>query len=514
MYWPYWYEVELDEETVEMEGEMVDELDVFGYMAVTPKASQTASVKVFFYYKAPSSEWYWDYAYGVPYCPVIPVVFSCDADWKLTGILNSSLYEVVLDGKSDGWIEMNVTLKRKLVANEKIFFGVYSDILGPVGTHDTDPTKMCRLYFSSERRNDYSSQTAYISSASWISKSQSIEWYNDICCYLQYENESIAYARTVLGNVGAATDNSRKSVWKRTLLQGGNVTSSLSRKSVWKRTLTQAGNVASNLSRKTDWKKNAVSSGSCTSILQSHNRMSRNRVSGVSVSDSNSRRIFIFRNLENIMSAVSRNYINCSMRISELEEIGLYDVLTRHAWLKKNCGSNAKVLSLNERKNSLCRGIAARIKPSEAHSKKLCCSRMIENSGLVNAGTDRALNKKIEETDVFSSWDSLQRLLFIMRLCFSSSGVLERLEQKADYKRLSESVVDDEEEVSRCGESFRKAMEEAEVSAQPFASRLFFRTVQTVMGFWDWLRGKIREANNVVTFFCPIHLEVELECYI
>ena len=44
--------------------------------------------------------------------------------------------------------------------------------------------------------------------------------------------------------------------------------------------------------------------------------------------------------------------------------------------------------------------------------------------------------------------------------------------------------------------------------------RLFFRTVQTVMTFWDWQRGKIREANNVVTFFCPIHLEIEMECRI
>ena len=55
-------------------------------------------------------------------------------------------------------------------------------------------------------------------------------------------------------------------------------------------------------------------------------------------------------------------------------------------------------------------------------------------------------------------------------------------------------------------------IDEVEIAALPFASRLFFRAIQTVMGFWDWIRGKIREANNVVTLFCPISTEIELEC--
>ena len=69
-------------------------------------------------------------------------------------------------------------------------------------------------------------------------------------------------------------------------------------------------------------------------------------------------------------------------------------------------------------------------------------------------------------------------------------------------------------EVLRKQVPFRSMMSESDFTARPFASRLFFRTVQTVMGFWDWLRGKIREANNVVTFFCPIDLEINFECKI
>ena len=84
----------------------------------------------------------------------------------------------------------------------------------------------------------------------------------------------------------------------------------------------------------------------------------------------------------------------------------------------------------------------------------------------------------------------------------------------ADYKRLPESIVDDEELIIRSGDNFRSFSDEVDFEALPFASRLFFRTVQTVMNIWDWLRGKIRETNNVLTFFCPIDLEITMECRI
>ena len=69
-------------------------------------------------------------------------------------------------------------------------------------------------------------------------------------------------------------------------------------------------------------------------------------------------------------------------------------------------------------------------------------------------------------------------------------------------------------EVIRKQVAFRNNLEDVYLAALPFASRLFFRAVETVMNFWDWLRGKIREANNVVTLFCPIAYEIELECRI
>lgn len=44
-----------------------------------------------------------------------------------------------------------------------------------------------------------------------------------------------------------------------------------------------------------------------------------------------------------------------------------------------------------------------------------------------------------------------------------------------------DSGVDDQEIIRRSGESYRSFSDELEFEALPFASRLFFRTIQTVM---------------------------------
>ena len=58
-----WYEVCIDEdedEYEEMEGETVDEQDIFARRAIVPKNSNSNTVTIVFYYYAPTSEWYWD----------------------------------------------------------------------------------------------------------------------------------------------------------------------------------------------------------------------------------------------------------------------------------------------------------------------------------------------------------------------------------------------------------------------------------------------------------------------
>ena len=121
---------------------------------------------------------------------------------------------------------------------------------------------------------------------------------------------------------------------------------------------------------------------------------------------------------------------------------------------------------------------------------------------------------KTEASSILTFDDEHDSRMFFNRLSISENQIIDSLERKVDWKRLIEITPDAESEVLRKQVLFRSAESQSDFTARPFASRLFFRTVQTVMSLWDWIRGKIREANNVVTFFCPIHLEIEMECRI
>lgn len=412
------WETEVDEDEYEdLWGEYVFDSFITGFRAVCPKNSQTTTVSFKYYYYAPTSEWYWEYNYSTPYSPVIPLVYSCDSDWKISECLNQVYTETSFTNQPNGWKTVTATLKRKLQQGERIFFGLYADVLGFAILGEADyETTSCYQYYSLEARRNYASQIAYFTSSNFLRRQRSLSSDYEVCLYVEYENEidSIAYTRTVLGNVRASTSNSRKMIWKRSLRPGGNVYSYLNRKAIWKR--------------------NSNSSGSFTSFCQRHNLLQRASSSDFSATSENSNKLFFFRFFEDSSDLLARTLRNNRM--------------------------------------------------------------------------------KIENSESFSLSDNLQHLLLIIRACFSSAESSETLRQKADYKRLPESHVDDEESVIRWGESFRNFTDEVEFEARPFASRLFFRTVQTVMSFWDWLRGKIREANNVVTLFCPIADEITLECRI
>lgn len=354
------YEVEIDDdEYEEMEGELVDEQDVFGYRAICPKNSDSTMVTINYYYHAPTSEWFWDYMYGDPYRPFIPLVFAADANWNLTECLNASFYETSLTGQSDGWKSFNVTLKRKLVEGERIFFGLYSDIFGYVTTGEVEDanTTMCYFYWSRARRQNYASQLAYVTSPDFIGQQRNIcsDW--EICIYLQYENEpdGIFYTRSVLGNVGASGSFAGRSL-----------------------------------------------------------EAKRNMLRTLALNDSSSRRLWKI--------------------ITKAESLGASDIASK--------------------------------------------------------------------------------LLLLIRGCFSGTSMADTAKRKACYHKAIENTFANEERVNRLGESFRSFEDKLSVDTLSFASRLFYRAVESFMSFWDWLRGKIREANNVLTLYCPIADKITLDCKI
>ena len=355
-----WYETEIDEDEYEdMEGELVDEENVFGRRGIVPKNSNSNTVTVFFYYYAPTSEWYWNYSYGVNYKPVIPVVFAADANWNLTQCLNSYFTETSFTGQANGWKALNVTLTRKLVEGERIVFGVYSDLIGYASTGEIEDadTTMSYFYWTKAKRRDYASQISYISSPEFINQQRNIFNDYEICLYLQYENEpdGFFYTRSVVGNVGAAGSFAGRSL--------------------------------------------------------------------------------------------------------------------------------------------------------RAYRGKTDAAVFIDIS-------ERILCKRILKSETVSFADTAQKLLFLLRSVFSLSAATDTLLRRSDFQKSIFSSIENVEEVKRLGESYRSFADAAEIQARPFASRIFYRAVETVMNIWDWLRGKIREANNVVTLYCPVWMEVELECRI
>lgn len=146
--------------------------------------------------------------------------------------------------------------------------------------------------------------------------------------------------------------------------------------------------------------------------------------------------------------------------------------------------------------------------------RSLGAKRTMLRTLALNDFSSRRLSKIITKNEILGASDIASKLLLLIRGCFSSTDCSDTVERKACYHKVIENTFENEESLSRLGESFRSFEEELSVDALPFASRLFYRAVESFMSFWDWLRGKIREANNVLTLYCPIADEITLDCKI
>lgn len=110
--------------------------------------------------------------------------------------------------------------------------------------------------------------------------------------------------------------------------------------------------------------------------------------------------------------------------------------------------------------------------------------------------------------------DESLRQLLLKRSKIETLLFFEKFSKTLSFKRIVVFFADINTELKRSGSSYRSTTDEVPVLARAFASRLFFRTVDTVLSFWDWLSGKIRGTNNIVSFYCPIDLEIEIETHI
>ncbi|MBR1638859.1 MAG: hypothetical protein IJ688_05690 [Treponema sp.] len=185
---------------------------------------------------------------------------------------------------------------------------------------------------------------------------------------------------------------------------------------------------------------------------------------------------------------------------------GIYKKLLQE--IKAACGTSGRKLGAKRK------GPDEIVSYSDLFFRNQIFKRLFSENLVPSSTSERKHGMKHSLSSFLSGISERESRMLFFRGADSLNEVTDITEKKLEYFRLIEPDPNVESEVTRQQILFRSADSEIDFTAKPFASRLFFRTIQTVMSFWDWLRGKIREANNVVTFFCPIDLEINLECKI
>lgn len=93
---------------------------------------------------------------------------------------------------------------------------------------------------------------------------------------------------------------------------------------------------------------------------------------------------------------------------------------------------------------------------------------MWEQPWALHSSSGRIHEISILTSDSFSFSDGVEKLLLLIRSVFSPVDFTEEFERKTVYKRLTDSSVDDQEEIGRTGVSFRNFSDELEFEALPF----------------------------------------------
>lgn len=206
---------------------------------------------------------------------------------------------------------------------------------------------------------------------------------------------------------------------------------------------------------------------------------------------------------------------NFNYAVNEAAVINVSSAVNRKSVLKKLLSEIKAVTGTTGRHQLHIRNAGNhRLGVSDSFAKRMYFARLLSERKSMATLLSRKHFMTRQFNDAFEpvALKDYQRLLF--RSGDDALVPAASIRKTLSWKRLLEIEPEIETEVIRKQVAFRNNLDEVQLAALPFASRLFFRAVETVMGFWDWLRGKIREANNVVTLFCPISTEIELECRI
>ena len=199
--------------------------------------------------------------------------------------------------------------------------------------------------------------------------------------------------------------------------------------------------------------------------------------------------------------------------VTEQSVVNVSSSVARKSVLKKLLSEIKSITGTADRRRLLMRNAgSSSVGVSDSFAKRLYFTRLLSETKSMSELLQRRHFMMRQFNDVFEAeaLRDYRRLLF--RRGEENICATDLLARSLRWKRQLELEAPVTTEVIRKQVVFRNAVDDVELAALPFASRLFFRTVETVMGLWDWLRGKIREANLVLSLFCPIHYEITLEC--
>ena len=494
------------------------------------------AVEFYYYYRKPTTNEFWTYCYDPNSYYIYPFLAWYDnkaADGgKWGGISTTDSAKISLAGRESGWIHVTLHVDEyiwgRYTSNGKtydnpIYAGIYSPL--PVFCWDTSssygqnvtPYEINWNFEEYEDESVYDLLTGGYLEDCYDSRSRINDYPTFYITYRDVTPESIAYCVNETAVMNVSSSLSKKANFKKMLAEikaacdadsrtlaarrnGGrdlfSVSANSSKKENFKRSFFENDNAVCVHTKKQSLFKSITENPDVMSWECRKLGIKKTCASSLKSTCVQTRKQSLFKNITEKSDVISRENRKLGIKLSAFYEnlipsSNAYRMLA----IKKTCASIAQSTSSFVRRLWFIRN-------------KL--TELLQSVSLLS-------RKNHLKTDAFSSLlfdDEHNNRMFFYRPGVSENQVTDGTDRKADWKRRLEFSTDVETETVRKQVLFRFEKSESAFATRAFASRLFFRTVQSIVSFWDWLRGKIREANNVVTFFCPINLEINFECRI
>lgn len=482
--------------------ELYEEDRIFVYQFNPPydqRDDGVLAIEFYYYYRKPTTSDFWNYCYDPDYFYIFPFIaaYNDDSRWGKVGkwenLVTIDSDKISLVGRETGWIHVTLHVEEYIwgrftnngnTYENPLYIGIYSPI--PVFCWDTSSANTTggivpyELLWDFEEYEDY---TVY---------ELITQGYLEDCYYGRKQiNE---YPTFYITFRDVTPESFNYSVTETAVM---NVTSGITKKAFFKKLLAEIKAACATDNRKLIAKRNggrdsfSISTANCRKEI--FKRSFSESDNAVSV---HTRKQSLFKSIAETPDIVSLENRKLGIKLMPFSEnLTPVSEAIRMLGIKKICTSVARSTS--------------------SFLRRLCYIRnnLTENPHPVSF-LFRSHHLKTEASSSLVFDDEHDSRMFFNRLGLSEYQISDSSERKVVWKRLLEITPDLESEVIRKQVLFRSMMSESDFTARPFASRLFFRTVQSVASFWDWLRGKIREANNVKSFYCPIWTEIEMECRI